>query len=72
MANKKFFNKKVGIAAILLIGLFSAVLAGSISLASAQQKLYNHGEDHAGNGEAHNHGADHAVPQNHGGDHAGT
>jgi hypothetical protein len=68
MANARFLNKKVAIAAILSVGLFSAVLVGSMSLASAQAKdagngeaLYNHGEDHAGNGEAlYNHGEDHA------------
>jgi hypothetical protein len=65
VANARFPNKKVAIAAIFSVGLFSAVLVGSMSLASAQQRegeaLYNHGEDHVpGNGEAfYNHGEDH-------------
>jgi hypothetical protein len=79
VANARFPNKKVAIAAILSVGLFSAVLVGSMSLASAQREgeaFYNHGEDHVpGNGEAfYNHGEDH-VPgngeafYNHGEDH---
>jgi hypothetical protein len=75
VANARFLNKKVVIAAILSVGLFPVVLVGLTSLASAQlndtgngEALYNHGEDHAeqfakaaGNGEAlYNHGEDHA------------
>jgi hypothetical protein len=76
VANARFLNKKLTIAAILSVGLFSAVLVGTMSLASAQQKdagngeaPYNHGPDHAA---PYNHGPDHAAPYNHGPDHART
>lgn len=38
MVNARFVNKKVAIIAILAGGLFSAVLVGSMSIASAQQE----------------------------------